>query len=126
MKQLTYREAYDKIIQAYFNDEIKPMQPKFCFCGTLAGGDNWGDYNLSERPSELYLHEEFNKMEEALLDTMNNIHSIEDDFCKVKYEDALFIGMSAALDVLKEIHRERGENVDEVPTIFKKRELVVK
>lgn len=39
-----------------------------------------------------------------------------------QYEAALFAGMSAALDVLKQIHIERGEVIDEVP-VFTKRQL---
>ena len=41
---------------------------------------------------------------------------------EVANEDKLFEGMCAALEVLKQIHKERGEDVDSVPE-FKKRKL---
>jgi len=47
---MTYKQAYDKIIDAYFKDEIKPMDSNFCFCGTLHGAKRgWrsGDKNYS-------------------------------------------------------------------------------
>lgn len=34
--KLTYRQAYDKIIDAYFKGEIRPMEAMFCFCGILS------------------------------------------------------------------------------------------
>lgn len=125
---MTYKEAYDKIIQAYFRDEIKPMNPKFCFCGTLAGGQNWGDFCRPHNASTRYTYDEFINMEAALLDTIDSIMGIPN---KAKqelpiYEVAMFEGMCAALEVLKQIHLSRGENVDDVEGVgeFKKRELV--
>lgn len=35
MQRLTYFEARNKIIEAYFRDEIEPWECKFCFCGNL-------------------------------------------------------------------------------------------
>lgn len=115
---MTYKDAYDKIIQAYFKDEIKPMNKHFCFCGTL-GVEWWtgsGDYRIAE----------YQRMEFALLSEMGVVGifragpsvcqfiSTGDPSKHPKYEDTLFNGMCAALEVLKEIHRSRGENVDEV------------
>lgn len=39
------------------------------------------------------------------------------------YEDALFEGMCKALEVLKQIHIERGENVEENDNVFHKRTI---
>src|SRR5688572_19763374 len=127
MKKLTYKEAYDKIITAYFKDEIKPMNANFCFCGTLCGNtDNWfkgvPGYRLG---SHGYTGRELGRMEAALIFNgewwVRIITNVYSDPHK-DYEDALFAGMCAALEVLKDIHRERGEDVDEVPG-FTKREL---
>lgn len=41
----------------------------------------------------------------------------------MNYEEGLFEGMVKALEVLKEIHRSRGENVDEEIQAFTKRNL---
>ncbi len=99
---LTYRQAYDKIIEAYFKDEINIMDNKFCFC-------------------------EFNNMENALFSVFVNMDvslDVEKNKKRIpNYEDLLFSGMCAALDVLKEIHRSRGEDVDDSLQLTK-RELI--
>lgn len=123
MDKLTYRQAYDKIIDAYFRNEIKPEDPQFCFCGTLCDNfPGWYGCRLDEwhYPSHGYKGEDFVKMERALCDQTKPFGAGNDS---PEYEQALFAGMSAALDVLKEIHRSRGENVDEDIPAFTKREL---
>lgn len=132
MQRLTYNEAYSKIIEAYFRDEIKISDPEFCFCGTLNMnyGDYWCGYNY-KRNGIYYTGNELQKMEAALLTTINDqltvtdiyIDTIDVIMCDPDYETALFAGMSAALDVLKEIHRERGEDVDGDIQVFSKRNL---
>lgn len=141
MNKLTYHEAYNKIIEAYFKDEIKPYSGKFCFCGTLAGFNEYGgcEGNYRGWPTKVYNDQELQMMENALLITIFNgvggnlskFNPFEgdnsDDRIKTithpNYEDALFNGMCKALEVLKEIHRSRGENVDDVP-VFTKRQKV--
>lgn len=129
---MTYQQAYNKIIEAYFKDEIKPLNAQFCFCGTLQGDCDW----RREEGSKNYTTSEYGKMERALFFKFPVICEgpgalVHSDFNKelseIKklsdYEDRLFAGMSAALDVLKEIHRSLGENVDDVP-VFAKRVLI--
>lgn len=132
MQTLTYNEAYSKIIEAYFRDEIKISEPEFCFCGTLNMnyGDYWCGFNY-KRNGIYYTGNELQKMEEALLITINNhltvadiyINKIDEIMYDPDYETALFSGMSAALDVLKQIHKERGEDVDGDIPVFSKRNL---
>ena len=114
MEKLTYKQAYDKIIEAYFKDEIKPLDPKFCFCGNLCDKtDHWyGGIENDYQPSHGYTATELMDMEAALLEVSFFANPID--------EEKLFAGMSAALDVLKEIHRSRGENVDELPVLTKR------
>jgi len=129
---MTYPEAENKIIQAYFRDEIKPMNPSFCFCGTLNGSDSWCIARRGFDWPDNYTRAEYAKMEAALLNELRpfgvrNFSRIPGGWTgdideNIGYEDALFIGMSKALEVLKQIHIDRGENIDPVP--FKKRELV--
>lgn len=141
MKKLTYKEAYDMIINAYFKDEIKPMSPKFCFCGTLAPDLWWGSsvrssfYGSAEYP---YSVGEYKRMEEPLLleigatkDRMGEwviahpIKTENDLLGDPRFdEDKIFEGMCKSLEVLKEIHRERGEDVDLSVPVFTKRNLV--
>lgn len=130
MERLTYKQAYDMIIDAYFKDEIKPIDPQFCFCGTLAPDRNWQSKSKVGLWGNGYPYsrEEYKSMESVLLlkiapykiyyNKVNNIH----EFVKGQpgYEDALFDGMCAALEVLKDIHRSRGENVDGQPMLTKR------
>lgn len=115
---MTYTQAYDKIIQAYFRDEIKPWESEFCFCGTLC--DNKPDWNEGTMPNHPkvdfmnYNGIEYQRMEAALLDRIDSDEGYEE------YEDELFAGMCNALEVLKQIHRERGEDVDSLPALTKR------
>lgn len=124
---MTYKQAYDKIIEAYFKDEIHPLDSSFCFCGTLC--DNKTDWFGSARyfhfDSHGYKGDDFVLMETALLDTIYPSDTPVGFNCigSPGYEQLLFEGMCAALDVLKQIHIERGEAIDEVPE-FTKRQLV--
>lgn len=137
MTTLTYKQAYYKIIDAYFKNEIQPLNANFCFCGTLSPTEFWYRPEFSVlKPKEYpYSLNEYGQMEKALFsffplkwsrpgrlthinpDLQNsNILQLKD------YEDRLFNGMCAALEVLKDIHRKRGENVDG-ETTFTKRQL---
>lgn len=123
---LTYKQSYDKIIDAYFKDEIQPFNPEFCFCGTLCDGSNW--FNgvsypevMEHCPYSGYTGLQLGIMGKSLLDRVWNVPTSDES-----YEDELFAGMSAALDVLKQIHIERGEVIDEDIPAFTKRELVTK
>lgn len=135
---MTYNEAYNKIIDAYFKDEIKPYDQDFCFCGTLCNGNGrwwWWSRSFDTETTDFnYSKTELLKMEKALLVPLAKLVNrgdifLSDEKSRLKcqshsgYEDTLFAGMSAALDVLKQIHIERGEVIDETP-VFTKRQLV--
>lgn len=131
MEKLTYKQAYDKIIEAYFKDEIKPFDTGFCFCGTLSPDYRWPEVGFSATIYP-YSEKEYILMEKALLHKFPGIHHIqighvtgdtEGVVSTPLFEDYLFNGMCAALDALKEIHRSRGENVDEELTPFTKRNI---
>lgn len=121
---MKYQEAYDKVIQAYFKDEIKPFKPSFCFCGTLA--NNTCEWGIGDNENLDYNYNEFKKMEYPLMEAVclgvlgrswyseKRVTTREVDSLSLhpNYENAIFKGMCAALEVLKEIHRSRGENVD--------------
>jgi len=123
---MTYKQAYDKIIDAYFRDEIKPYNAGFCFCGTLCDNNHgWNKCSYSavykNQPHHDFMNysgKNYADMERELLRRLDVITSDHFD-----YESELFAGMSAALDVLKQIHIDRGEVIDELPA-FTKRELV--
>lgn len=138
----TYFEQREKIIQAYFRDEIKPYDAQFCFCGTLAWNPSRQIFSDMWEYSN-YSRDELVEMERALLGTIYNSVDIKNKnlfmmttevaeskdlrdqlYALPQFEDILFAAMCAALDVLKEIHRSRNENVDDEPiTPFVKRKL---
>lgn len=139
MQTPTYNEQFNKITEAYIQGKIQPYDREFCFCGTL--GYVKTDFFESKWDYDLYDWIEYHKMEIALLKTIRD-ETIGAEKCEsiyidkpgesaelrhelkthVNYETALFNGMSAALEVLKQIHISRGEIIDEVPQ-FKKRKL---
>lgn len=141
MERLSYRQAYDKILAAYFKDEIKPYDMQFCFCGTLAWAGSRGDGTWWKQDD--YDMSELKEMEKPLLEIVRN-ETVGSDACpiyasvsgatetdrlrnKIKnhhnYETALFNGMCKSLEILRQIHIDRGENVDEDTPAFTKREL---
>lgn len=112
------------------------MSNQFCFCGTLAPDRRWRQQDgLRDTEKEYpYTILEYERMETGLFDGMNMLfctrisaHSYPSDFNGLvnhpQFENAIFNGMSMALDVLKTIHQERGEDVDGEQTQFIKRNL---
>jgi len=136
---MKYKEAYDKLINAYFKDQIKPYDRSFCFCGTIGRS-----YDLGWDHSK-YSGLEYHNMEAALLDTISIemtpfIPEMRDnkfarstnrsDLFEVRkkleahpeYENAIFEGFVNALEVLRKIHISRGEIIE--PVKLTKRTLV--
>lgn len=126
----SYKTQFDKITEAYIRGEIKPLDAKFCFCGTLCDNSTKWAKNPEEEHNDFagYLGNDFVRMEKALLTTSFNylwdktgggiLHA--EELHPQEYEDALFNGMTAALKVLKQIHIQRGEIIDETPVFIKR------
>jgi len=126
--KLTYRQAYDRIVDAYFKDEIRICDSCKCFVGNLLGGTYvWNGCRTIE--SRLTTIHENTKSGMLLLNeygyTPLQITQLEGVFMEFNTwddEEDIFRGMCAALDMLKKIHEESGETVEPIP--FKKRELI--
>lgn len=133
----SYETKFNKITEAYIKGEIEPYSASLCFCGTLADHDlDWDIKTING-----YNPKQFVKMEYALLSTIltetlggnpeNKIHlyGLGEGVCRTEilrhpnYEAALFNGMVAALEVLKQIHIEHDEVIDEQKTKSQKRTL---
>lgn len=121
----TYREAFDLITEAYIKGEIEPGDPKFCFCGTLCNNtERWfNSFGVVHNDSHGYTGRELYAMENALFTGIETIVDWRFNEDHPQYEDALFAGMTAALEVLKQIHIERGEVIDSDVPVFTKRQL---
>ncbi len=107
----SYKIQKDKIIDAYFKDEIKPMNANFCFCGTLCNNTSvW----YSSKGHNGYTSKEYLRMEEGLFKIL-----YPSDWGDEKSknwdgdEDQLFDAMCEALEILKKIHIEHGEVIEE-------------
>lgn len=128
----SYKTQFDKITEAYIRGEIKPEEPKFCFCGTLCDNtSSWFGFSTKGKHKDFggYTGLEYAKMEQALFSPFMPFNDTKGGLiCTIchpsmdspEYEDLLFLGMTAALEVLKQIHIERGEVIDETP-VFTKR-----
>lgn len=121
MEKLNYRQAFNLITEAYIKGEIKPWNASFCFCGTLCRSSGWlvGSEYFSHSG---YSASELERMEDALLNAIsrgkkgsrNQRYKTE----TVEFENQLFAGMCAAIEVLKQIHIERNDpTVEEYPFI---------
>jgi hypothetical protein len=134
MEKLTYKQAFDKITEAYIKGEIQPYDSTFCFCGTLSTSKCWNQPEYCNYDELEYRKDQYINMEMALLTALGNTPSGRGEFYwrgdgdgansepSTEYENKLFAGMCAALEVLKQIHIERGEIIDETPA-FTKRQL---
>lgn len=128
--KLTYREAFDLITEAYIKGEIKPFDCGFCFCGNLAGNTDW-KYDGDKK----YTLQQYARMERALFSpfptvTVTDVALVnEAKGTNVRnspeFEDLLFQGMCNALEVLQQIHKERGDITAMDSPVFVKRELAM-
>lgn len=64
-----YQTQFNKITEAYIKDEIKPLDPQFCFCGTLSPDSNWRNKELFTKHEYDYSWNEFGEMEQSLFST---------------------------------------------------------
>lgn len=147
--KLTYREAYDRIVDAYFKDELDPFDDCACFIGNLLfGDDSWVGCRTTRnlyppQTSEILLAirfvNNFGYTPDQITDLELNFLSCiaKYDFNKAKVEarekprhevykmyrrfdeDTLFLAMSSTLDMLKAIHEDNGEIVD-APVLTKR------
>lgn len=133
MNKMTYFQAHDKVIEAYYKDEIKPLDCKFCFCGTLSPDEQWHSSHRHKSGVKYpYTYSEYQAMENGLFDGMFKFIKSPEILnmgldgtlsSHQQYENAIFEGMKQALEVLKQIHIARGENVEVIQEGFKKRQL---
>ena len=117
MTRPTYTQQFNKITEAYIRGEIHPLKAKFCVCGNLCDNNTaWYNYNFKHNDFGCYSGKDYRRIEIALLLKFSS-SSLNMD------EEELFNGMVASLEVLKQIHIEGGEVIDDAP-VFTKRELL--
>lgn len=100
MNTLNYQQARSKILDAYFKDEIKPLDAKFCFCGTLSPDENWyQNYTYSE-VSRPYTYFEYERMEKALFSVFPKLQHEQCGVC-------IYMGsMDQYLESIKDVYEE--------------------
>lgn len=138
MKTPTYEQQWQKITEAYLKDKIRPYDHNFCFCGTLCNGGAWARY-LFERQVHnsysIYEAADFIRMETALLRVLHNDietprllydmwmgqdGNYHPTIEHPKYEQAVYDGMVAALEVLRQIHEAKGDPTAKSITLTKR------
>ncbi len=126
MKNPTFLEQYNKIVNAYLKNELNPMKPCGCFVGNLLNNSReWSLSSIEEcvkkEANGFYTVEEIEKLErEFMFGDMNDGRwfSIQG---KILDEEALYKSMERTLLMLKEIHESKGEIVESYT--FSKRQL---
>ena len=133
MKIPTFRESYDKIVNAYLRDELKYKNSCACFVGNLLNNSyQWGTCKykgaLAEGP---FTKEELDTVRRESNGFYNedDIKSLECNFMTLMsgadyskdFEHKLYNAMESTLLLLKEIHIAKGEVVEDY--IFTKRKL---
>lgn len=141
MNKPTFKEQSEKIIQAYLKCEIEPMNPCGCFVGNLLNNTReWRKgigfvYGTTSADVTLKLEAMRSISKESKnLYSLQEIADIEENFMTIVTgygnhlgydysEEALFEAMVSTLEMLKQIHISKGEQIEEEITL-QKRELV--
>lgn len=139
----TFEEQYQKIVSAYYKNELKPLVSCACFIGNLLNKKrDWtsiriaGDEGFKIRPikDDLYNYSLVFIYEiSGGLYTPEDIVRMENNFVTKCYpsneednltEESLFHAMESTLEMLRKIHESTGEVVKDYN--FTKRELCIK
>lgn len=150
MENPSFQSQYNKIVNAYYKNQLNPFDSCACFIGNMLNGNlRWGygrkvtvpnkfeilkvvndEFALSialscirSEANSFYTLEEIFKLEENFLNITTNYTPVDDGITSYKYnEEDLFKAMVSTLEMLKEIHISKGEVVNNYS--FTKRELV--
>jgi hypothetical protein len=126
----TFQEQFDKLVNAYANNEIEPNKPCACFIGNLLDGEScwyvFKDWSISTPPERF--RDAFNVINEVSDSTYSpkELLQIEGAFMRVwerygENEESLFKAFEHALILLRKLHESKGEVIKDYA--FKKREL---
>jgi hypothetical protein len=139
----TFEIQYQKIVSAYYKNELKPLSSCACFIGNLLNNNSeWANarcyVNMIE-DFEWYMHDfgiNTIKEESKGLYSIEEIIGMESSFIQLCFpgespgkrnadllkEENLFNAMVSTLEMLRKIHESKGEIVKDYN--FTKRELV--
>jgi hypothetical protein len=144
MNTPTFKEQFDKITRAYFNDELKPLNSCACFIGNIFDKDSrWQwirEFDTTEDNCSRWRgikNERYPWMRDAASEYIkfffNGFYSCEDiinmesNFLTIwdakggRTEQSLFEAMDSTLDMLRRIHESKGEIIESYE--FKPRNL---
>lgn len=141
---MKFIESYNKIVNAYIKDQIEPYNSCFCFVGNLLNNiSGWGTtrssenyefldndlkssreqrksyhiYRIKEESKGFYNSDDITRLEYNFLNTIE-----QEDKKETESEEGIYRAMESTLMLLKQIHEEKGEIVEEYN--FSKRELI--
>jgi hypothetical protein len=130
MKIPTFKEQYDKIVTAYMKDRLTPMDPCACFVGNLLNGSKeWFDFG-GHVATGGYTARELCRLETVFMGSgpfdpdgsVGTLHGKPYKGTTLPYEERLYNAMERTLLLLRSIHEERGEVIEDYN--FTKRILV--
>lgn len=132
----SFKQQFDKLTEAYINNEVNPSSACACFVGNLLNKSReWAysrKFDYEQRPVKAVSTGNLTHIVRVIeneaggLYTPEEIFSLETLFMfEVKggmTEEKIFIAFDKTLALLKQIHEAKGEIIDEVPA-FTKRQL---
>jgi hypothetical protein len=141
MKTPKFEEQYQKIVSAYYKNELRPMNSCACFIGNMFNNNRlWSNIRtvcigvdgfIVNDEGLLYSESKsFIEIESNHLYTPQEIVDLENNFLKTSYpdrkssdytEESLFEAMQSTLEMLRKIHESKGEIIKDYS--FIKREL---
>lgn len=133
----TYKEQFDKITRAYINGELKPWDACACFIGNIFNNtEDWiyalprnkgfhGSDKISRgvrqiREQSNYTPEEIEMLEYNFLNIYSDVFNNRK---RCRTEETLYNAMVSTLEMLRQIHISKGENVEMI-SLIKRTELV--
>lgn len=139
MNTPTYEQQWQKLTEAYLRGEMQPCNSCCCFIGNLLNGNSdWAsgrtfDYTKPDTPA-IPIPSLVHFTSKAIIKESNGYYSVEEIlnmetiFLNVAcnsddYNEGIFEGMTAALEVLRKIHEAKGDPTAKYITLAK-RQLV--
>lgn len=125
----TFKQSFDLLTEAYINGEVNPYDSHFCFCGNLENNNvNWQNtkgYTNTLYKELNYTADDYIEMELAFMSRFfkyfgfgvcqnnNTVKQYNSGTLDLPgYEDVLWQAFNDALEVLRQIHIARGEEVE--------------
>ena len=138
----SYSQQFNKLTEAYISEKVQPLSPCACFVGNLL--NNTSDWILAKQCiNNLFPFDSmfYKQAKSSIIKESNGLYTVEEiimlerlfmvvtncfnkeERSPEQCENRLFEAFEKTLDLLKQLHIQKGEIIYEVP-VFKKRVLI--